>query len=188
MNTPNKLTLLRIILVPFFVAFLMISAIPYHFLWALILFIAAAVTDSIDGKLARKYNLVTNFGKFLDPLADKVLVFSALICFIELGLIGSVMVVIIMAREFLVTSLRLVAVNSGKVIAASIWGKLKTVSQMVSIVVILTLQAFIELFGIFDPSVALLVGEVLMWIATALTLISGVEYLWSNRKYINMND
>ena len=188
MNTPNKLTLLRIILVPFFVAFLMIPAIPFHFLWALVLFIAAAVTDSIDGKLARKYNLVTNFGKFLDPLADKVLVFSALICFIELGFIGSVMVVIIMAREFLVTSLRLVAVNSGKVIAASIWGKLKTVSQMVSIVVILTLQAFIELFGILDPSIALLIGEVLMWIATALTLISVVEYLWSNLKYVNMND
>ena len=98
------------------------------------------------------------------------------------------MVVIIMPREFHVTSLRLVAVNSGKVIAASIWGKLKTVSQMVSIVVILTLQAFIELFGILDPSIALLIGEVLMWIATALTLISGVEYLWSNWKYVNMND
>lgn len=188
MNTPNKLTLLRIILVPFFVAFLMIPAIPYHFVWALLVFIVAAVTDSIDGKLARKYNLVTNFGKFLDPLADKVLVFAALICFIELRLVGSLVVVIIMAREFLVTSLRLVAVNSGKVIAASIWGKLKTVSQMVGIVVILVLHASIELFGFPALEVALPIGEVLMWIATALTLISGVDYLWKNRKYINMND
>ena len=145
MNTPNKLTVLRILLVPFFVAFLLIKQIPYNYLWATLIFAIASITDTIDGKMARKYNLVTDFGKFMDPLADKILVTSALVCFIELGFVNSIMVVIILAREFMVTSLRLIASGKGKVIAASMWGKVKTVSQMVGIVVILLLQTVYQL-------------------------------------------
>ena len=119
MNTPNKLTMLRVMLVPVFLVFLMVSRIPYNFLYALAIFIAASLTDLLDGYLARKNNQVTTFGKFLDPLADKVLVLSAMICFIQLELASSVAVVIVIAREFMVTSLRLVAVSgSGKVIPA----------------------------------------------------------------------
>ncbi len=185
MNTPNKLTILRIILVPIFLVFLMWSAIPYRFIGALIIFIGASITDSLDGHIARKNNIVTNFGKFLDPLADKVLVTSALICFIDLKLASAIAVVIIIAREFLVTSLRLVANEGGVVIAASIWGKLKTVTQMVSIITILTFGAFVQVFPMFDLPVFTLIGNILIWISAAITVISGIEYLWANRSVIN---
>lgn len=183
MNLPNKLTVLRIILVPFFVLFLLVSAIPYNYLWALLVFAAASITDCLDGKIARKHNLVTNFGKFLDPLADKVLVLSAMIGFIELGLSSSVVVIIVIAREFLVTSLRLVAASDGTVIAASIYGKVKTVSQMVSIVAILLLEAVNQFVPLgFDIA---LVSNVLMWITAVFTVISGVDYLLKNKSCIN---
>lgn len=184
MNTPNKLTVLRILLVPFFVAFLLLDQIPGHYLLALLVFVIASATDAIDGKMARKHGLVTDFGKFMDPLADKILVTSALVCFIELEFVNAVMVVIILAREFMVTSLRLIASGKGTVIAAGILGKAKTVSQMVGIVVILCLQAGIELFHFMDVGTAILIGQILMWIATGLTLISGAEYMISNRKFI----
>ncbi|MGI5958295.1 MAG: CDP-diacylglycerol--glycerol-3-phosphate 3-phosphatidyltransferase [Massiliimalia sp.] len=183
MNLPNKLTVLRIIMVPFFVLFLLVDGIPYHYLWALLVFAAASITDCLDGKIARKYNLITNFGKFLDPLADKVLVLAAMIGFIELGLSSSVVVIIVIAREFLVTSLRLVAASDGTVIAASIYGKVKTVSQMVSIVGILLLES-INQFVTIGFDIALL-SNILMWITAVITVISGVDYLLKNKSCIN---
>ena len=138
MNLPNKLTLTRVILIPFFLLFIYWK-VPFHFLIALVLFAAASITDALDGKIATKNNLVTNFGKFLDPLADKVLVIAALTVFVELSEVnmGAVPLIIITAREFMVSGLRLLAANSGTVVAAGIWGKLKTAFTMVAIIAIL---------------------------------------------------
>ncbi len=187
MNTPNKLTILRICLVPFFVAFLLWDVIPYHYVWALAVFVIASVTDAIDGHLARKHHLITDFGKFLDPLADKILVISALICFVEMQACSAVVVVIVMAREFLVSAVRLVAVGEGKVIAASNWGKAKTVSQMIAVIyelIFWTVYSFVgEELGIFLIGYG--IGEALLWISTILTVISGMDYVWKNRAFIN---
>lgn len=191
MNLPNKLTVARIIMVPFFVVFLVNITIPHHVLIAGLIFAVASFTDFLDGKLARKHNLVTNFGKFLDPLADKVLVISALVCFVNLGLAELWFVLIIIAREFMVTSIRLIAVNTGSVIAANIWGKAKTVSQMAAIVGILIMQYLQELIhlsimpgfyvGQFDSSTVFwFAGNVLIGIATLFTVISGAIYLKQN--------
>ena len=152
---------------------------------ALVVFIAASVTDALDGHIARSRNLVTNFGKFLDPLADKVLVISALVCFIQMGLVGAVPVIIIIAREFMVSGLRLVTANEGVVVAAGIWGKLKTAFTMVSIVIILF---FAVLFGKDSTGYAAWVNiteQVLIWISTILTVISGAIYLNGYKEYIN---
>lgn len=187
MNTPNKLTVVRIALVPFFLFSLLAAFIPHHYLIAAALFAIASITDAVDGKMARKNNEVTNFGKFLDPLADKILVMAAFVGFVEQGLISSWFVVIMLAREFLVTSLRLVASNSGEVIAANMWGKAKTVSQIVVILVILLIEEVHTLgwfmpYGLFWPVVIF----ILMTVTTLLTVISGVNYVWQNRKYINI--
>lgn len=176
MNTPNKLTILRIIMVPVFMAFLLMNQIPFHMIFALAVFLLASVTDLIDGKLARKYNQVTNFGKLMDPLADKLLVTSALVCFVGMGLVDVWAVVIIIAREFLVTSIRLIAAGSGKVIAASIWGKVKTNSQVIAIVAIMLADFF---------SLPVYVGEVFIWVAAAFTVISGVQYAYTYREYLS---
>lgn len=186
MNLPNKLTVLRVILIPFFLIFLLVSKIPGNYFLALVVFILASVTDALDGKIARKNNLVTNFGKFLDPLADKALVMAAIVGFIELGWIGSVPVIIILGREFMVTSLRLVANNSdGKVIAAGYLGKLKTAFTMVAIIAILLMQG-IENNTNYALSYNIeLASNILIWIATALTVISGCEYLWNYRDCID---
>ena len=133
MNLPNKLTLLRIILVPAVIAAILID-FPFHFLVAGILFGIAAITDALDGKIARRDNLITDFGKFADPLADKILVISVLVCFVKLNLCGAVPLIIIIFREFTVTSVRLVAAAKGNVIAANMWGKVKTVTQIIAIV------------------------------------------------------
>lgn len=183
MNLPNKLTILRILMVPVFLFILLIESIPHHFIWALIIFSVASITDLLDGYLARKNNLITNFGKFLDPLADKILVMAALVCFVEKGLIGSIPVVIILTREFMVSGLRLVTANEGIVVAAGIWGKLKTAFTMVAIVVILLLAEY-NLNGTISFSTEIL-NNILIWIATVLTIISGLKYLWGYRKYIN---
>ena len=186
MNIANKLTILRVVLVPLMLVFLLAEPIPYRYLFALIIFAAASITDSLDGHLARKHNLITNFGKFLDPLADKLLVISALIAFVELGLTGSVVVIIIVARELMVTALRLVAVSGdGTVIAAGLLGKLKTVSQMVGIVVILLLQSLAQIIALPAGLPVNGIGQVLMWIAAALTLLSGAQYLWAYRSVID---
>lgn len=179
MNLPNKLTLFRIILVPFFVAALLIPSIPQHYLWALLLFAVASLTDHYDGKLARKNNQVTTFGKFLDPVADKILVISALVCFIELGLAPTWCVLLIIAREFMVTSIRLVAVDSGKVIAANNWGKTKTVSQIIATLAILLLQLVLQT-GWIDTGSAMLLGNIFLYIATFFTVFSGVVYIKEN--------
>ena len=199
MNTHNKLTVLRMLLVPFFMASLLITSLPHRFLIAAVIFGIASLTDHYDGKLARKNGMITDFGKFLDPLADKVLVLSALVCFVQLGLTGSVVVMIIITREFMVTSVRLVAVESGKVIAANNWGKAKTVSQIVAILVVLVLQylkelvemnlipqsfvaSFVPVDGLFTAFYV--IGEIGLWISVVFTVISGVIYIWDNRDFI----
>lgn len=198
MNTPNKLTVLRIALVPFFVFFLLVPSIPHHYLFAGLLFGLASITDHYDGKLARKNGQITDFGKFLDPLADKILVISALICFVETGLVPAWMVIVIVAREFMVTSIRLVAVESGKVVAANNWGKAKTVSQIVAIVTVIVFQYVLELIklhiipqqffnGMFMPINQLfdIVSYAALLFSVAMTVISGGIYLWDNRQFIN---
>ena len=184
MNLPNKLTLMRIILVPVFV----LCFLKQWYFPALIVFALASITDALDGKIARKYNLITNFGKFLDPLADKVLVISALCCFVEKGFMGCVPLIIISAREFMVSGLRLVTANEGVVVPAGIWGKLKTAFTMVSIVLV-TVYAWLA--GITDTSMLnydniwYIVIQVLIWISTILTVISGCVYLKAYWKYID---
>ena len=171
MNLPNKLTTLRVIMIPFFVFFMLTDVGGNANKWiALALFVVASLTDFLDGKIARKYNLVTNFGKFMDPLADKLLVCSALICLQDLDRVPAWVVIVIIAREFIISGFRLVASDNGIVIAASYWGKFKTTFQMLMIIVMI-----MNLPGAFD-----MVGTVLMWIALALTIISLVDYIAKN--------
>ena len=171
MNLPNKLTMFRVILIPFFVFFMLTDYAGAASNWiALGIFIVASLTDLLDGKIARKYNLVTNFGKFMDPLADKLLVCSALICLVELCQIPSWIVIIIIAREFVISGFRLIASDNGVVIAASYWGKFKTTFQMIMVCLMIA-----------DLSQLSIVTEVVMWVALALTVISLVDYLWKNK-------
>ncbi len=171
MNLPNKLTVLRVIMVPFFVFFMLTDAGGEANKWiALAIFVAASLTDMLDGKIARKYNLVTNFGKFMDPLADKLLVCSAMICFIPFGKLNTAIVIVIIAREFIISGFRLVASDSGIVIAASYWGKFKTVSQMFMIILLIA-----DLGGVFNT-----IAAILVWVSLALTVISLVDYIGKN--------
>ena len=187
MNLPNKLTVLRMILVPFFVLALL-WPFPHHFLVALALFGIASYTDHLDGMLARKNNQITDFGKFMDPLADKILVISALVCFVSLNLCDVWLVLLIIAREFMVTSIRLVAAGKGSVIAANNWGKIKTVSQIVAICVILLLQYIAELgtlqvVSFVNEDTLLLfwmIGEIFLAVATFFAVLSGLIYLKQN--------
>lgn len=192
MNLPNKLTLLRIILVPMFIATLLIN-FPLHYLVSGVLFGIASITDTLDGKIARKRNLVTDFGKFADPLADKILVIAALVCFLQMGLLGSygaIPVIIVLFREFAVSGIRLVAASSGKVVAANIWGKIKTVSQMISILTIFAMQAVLEIINTFKITVTglsntfFIIGNILVWIFTLFTIISGIIYIMDNSKFL----
>ena len=169
MNLPNKLTIFRVILIPFFLVFLLVPGIPADNWIALGIFIVASLTDLLDGKIARKYNLVTNFGKFMDPLADKLLVCSALICFVGKGELAAWIVIIIIAREFIISGFRLVASDNGVVIAANYWGKFKTVSQMIMIILI-----------ILDLDFLNILTQIFIWIALALTVISLEEYIRQN--------
>lgn len=171
MNIPNKLTVLRMLLVPFFMIIYAIDGIPYNAAIAAVIFIFASITDWLDGYLARKNNLVTNFGKFMDPLADKLLVTGALLCMMDKGIVSLWVVMIILSREFLVTGLRLVAVSKGIVIAAGKLGKLKTVVQLIAII-----TAFI--------SKEQIVIDILMYISVFLTALSGVMYLYENRNIL----
>lgn len=191
MNLPNKLTVLRVILVPVFLIFTYVSAIPYHYILALVVFAAASITDMLDGKIARKHNLVTNFGKFLDPLADKILVISALMAFVDIKdyRLSAIPVIIIIIREFTVSGLRLVTASEGVVVAAGIWGKLKTAFTMVGIVAVLLCLSIRYDFAISPENCAwdsvMLCCDVIIWIAAVLTIISGVVYLKEYWKYIN---
>ncbi|HSQ87919.1 CDP-diacylglycerol--glycerol-3-phosphate 3-phosphatidyltransferase [Romboutsia sp.] len=173
MNLPNKLTLFRIFLIPVFIVVMLLN-VPNKFLIACIIFVVASITDAMDGHIARKYNLVTDFGKFMDPLADKLLVISALTCMIEMSLVSSWMVIIIVARELTVSILRAIAAAEGKVIAASGGGKLKTITQMLAIIVLL-------LGAQFRNSILMMIGDISILIATLLTLYSGWEYLYKNK-------
>ncbi len=190
MNTPNKLTIGRIIATPFFMAALMID-FPYHYTVALILFVAASLTDMIDGKMARKYNMITDFGKFLDPLADKMLTTAAFLGFIKMGIGWQVtwIAFIVLFREFLISSLRLVVVSSGgKVIAANMWGKCKTVSQMVGIIFALFSYVLIDDISVGGESFAFVCGiiiSILFWVSAVLCIISGIIYLLDSREYVD---
>lgn len=171
MNLPNKLTILRIVMIPFFVLFMLLPVTGPSDKWiALALFIAASLTDLLDGHIARKYNLITNFGKFMDPLADKLLVCSALICLVELGRIPSWIVIVIIAREFIISGFRLIASDNGVVIAASYWGKFKTTFQMVMICLMIA-----------NMDALSLLTNIIMWIALILTVVSLLDYLIKNR-------
>ncbi len=188
MNLANKLTIFRVIIVPFFVFFMCFTGIEHRYLYALILFIIASITDMLDGKIARKYNMITSFGKFLDPLADKILVAAALVCFVELKWTSAWVVCIILAREFVVSGVRLVAAGSDKkvVIPAGWLGKIKTAVTMVAICVILFLH-ILEGFGVMDGQTfpIQLISDVLMFVSAALTLASGVKYLYDYREFID---
>ncbi len=194
MNLPNKLTLIRIILVPLLIAVLLID-FPHHFIAALILFSVASITDCVDGRIARKNNLVTDLGKFLDPLADKILVISTLVCFVALGISDCIIVIIVLFREFTVTSVRLMAASKGKVVAANIFGKIKTVTQIIAIITIFILQYALELINMgiiplsnniysFLTFLFFIIGEILLWISTFFVILSGIIYVFENKKFI----
>ncbi len=175
MNTANKLTLLRVVLVPVFMAFLLMNGTAWQ-LAALAVFVIASLTDMLDGQIARRCNQITTFGKFADPLADKMLTTAAFLVFMQKGIINSWAVMIILAREFMVAGVRLAAVSEGKVIAASFWGKFKTVSQMAAIIIaILVLN-----ISAVPQSAAVIVTNIFVWISVVLTVISGADYLVKN--------
>lgn len=179
MNLPNKLTVLRVIMVPFFVFFMLTDVGGAANKWiALAIFVIASLTDMLDGKIARKYNLVTNFGKFMDPLADKLLVCSAMICLVDLRLLPSWIVIIIIAREFIISGFRLIAADNGIVIAASWWGKAKTISQMIMIILLVA-----DFGGVFD-----MIGQVMIYLALVLTVVSLVDYIAKNKQVLKMQN
>lgn len=173
MNTPNKLTILRVLLVPVFMIFGLYQQLPASNILAVLIFVAAFFTDWLDGYLARKNNEVTNFGKIMDPLADKLLVTAALVCLNTTGVVSPWVTVIILAREFIVSGIRISAASEGNVIAASIWGKAKTMWQFIA----LTLALF---FGKH------IVIDICIWLAAVLTIVSGVDYLRKNAKYLSV--
>lgn len=187
MNLPNRLTIVRIVLTPLFLFLFMADFIPYNYIFALTVFVAAAITDFADGKIARSRNIVTNFGKIADPIADKILTTAVILCFMMLDLCSIWVVLIILAREFAVSAVRISAASQGAVIPANIYGKIKTVMQMVfSILVLLLLViqsvASIEIpyFNVFVP--------VMMWILAVVTLVSGVIYLKDSVKVIDFSE
>ena len=175
MNLPNKLTLGRMAAVPFLIAALCLG----HYYTAAVIFVLASLTDMLDGMIARKYNLVTNFGKIMDPLADKLLVVSALVCLVELGDVPGWMVIVILAREFTVTGLRIVAAAEGVVIAAGITGKIKTILQMIAVTALLLKNWPFYLIGM--PF-----AEIMLWAAVVMTVVSGIEYIIKNRQVFSM--
>ena len=172
MNLANKLTVIRIMLIPLFIVLLLKG----YYYWAGVIFIIASVTDFFDGYIARKYDLISNFGKIMDPLADKLLVTSAMICLVQLGNIKAWMVIVILAREFLITGLRAVAAGEGVIIAAGFSGKLKTVFQMVALTVLILRDWPFSYFTDFP------VGMALLWLAVIITIYSGVEYIYKSRE------
>ncbi|HHT96908.1 MAG TPA: CDP-diacylglycerol--glycerol-3-phosphate 3-phosphatidyltransferase [Clostridiales bacterium] len=175
MNLPNKITLIRIFMIPFFVFFLLNKQIPYNDYYAATIFILAALTDALDGYLARKNNLITNFGKFMDPLADKLLVSSALICFVSLNMIQAYIVIIIISREFIISGFRLIASDNGIVISASYWGKVKTVAQMIMSVLLI--------FS-FDNFILNILTQIFIYLSLIFTIISLIDYIIKNKSVI----
>ena len=191
LNTPNKLTIARMVITPVFLALIMWESLPHRFLIATLVYSLAAVTDAIDGKLARKNNQITNFGKLLDPIADKVLTTSALLAFMVMDLCNIWIVMIVLTREFTIASIRMIAAAGGVVIPANIWGKIKTVSQMTFTIVIMLLgevyyimeNVNAELFSKL-PSLSI-ISNSLLWITAILTVVSGVIYIKDSIKVID---
>lgn len=190
MNLPNRLTLLRMILIPVVTALLLAAPEGGWLMWLLggLCFGAAAITDALDGSIARKRGLVTDFGKLMDPVADKLLVTAALVCMVASGLCSAWVLIIVLAREFLITSIRMVAVTKGQVIAANIWGKAKTVIQIVAIVTVIVCQFALSLLtalgiepGQFIVSAAGLLEQITLWLAAAITVVSGAVYAYDAR-------
>ncbi len=176
MNLPNKLTLFRVILIPFFVFFLLVPYFPENGDYiAAVIFVIASLTDLFDGKIARRYNLVTNFGKFMDPLADKLLVCSALICLVEMKRLAAWIAIVIISREFIISGFRLIAAEHQIVIAASYWGKFKTTFQMLMIIVLIL---------DFGNSVFQMLGLILTYVSLVLTVVSLADYLYKNKDVI----
>ncbi|MGN1084545.1 MAG: CDP-diacylglycerol--glycerol-3-phosphate 3-phosphatidyltransferase [Lachnospiraceae bacterium] len=176
MNLPNKITLFRVGMIPVFLVLLLVPGIPYGNYFAAAVFVIACLSDALDGYLARKNHLVTNFGKFMDPLADKLLVCSALICFVELSYMPAWIVIVIIAREFIISGFRLIASDNGVVIAASYWGKFKTVAQMIACILLIVQLPF---------AWAEIAEQVFIYTALVLTVVSLCEYLWKNRKVLS---
>ena len=189
MNLPNQITLFRIILTPIFLLVLLIP-FPFHYLAAAAIFGLAGFSDFLDGHIARKHKLVTTFGKLIDPVADKLLTTAALLAFLHFGWCDIGLVLLVLAREFLVTSVRMVASAQGVVIAANVWGKVKTVSQIVAILVILVAAQAVESFRFLSfmrgaPFVWL--SEILLWITCVFALFSGIRYVYEASKVIDFN-
>ena len=172
---PNRLTILRVVMIPLFVVAMLWETLPYHEYIALALFVGACITDFFDGYLARKYNQITTFGKFMDPLADKLLVCAAMICFLtnQQTQMPAWAVIVIISREFIISGFRLIASDNGVVIAASYWGKFKTTFQMVSVVLL-----------ILDIPALAFVTTICVWIALLLTIVSLVDYIYKNHKIL----
>ncbi|WP_300350196.1 CDP-diacylglycerol--glycerol-3-phosphate 3-phosphatidyltransferase [Clostridium sp.] len=193
MNLANKLTLIRIILVPVFLVFIAVKNLPYGSIIATLIFIIASITDQLDGYIARSRNQITNFGKFMDPLADKLLVTSALISLVELQLIPAWAAIVIIAREFAVSGLRTIAASEGKIIAASWWGKIKTVIQIIAIILLLLQVNIINSPGIkelvlensFLSNFFRYVPNIFLYLAVIITILSGIDYFIKNKKVID---
>lgn len=191
LNTPNKLTVARILITPIYLALILWESLPHRFLIATLVYSIAAITDAIDGKLARKNNQITNFGKLLDPIADKILTTSALLAFMQMGLCNIWIVMIVLTREFTVASIRMIAAADGVVIPANIWGKLKTVSQMTFTIVIMLLGEVYSILAAYNPvwygkmPALALISNILLWITAVLTVVSGVIYVIDSKKVID---
>lgn len=175
MNLPNKITIFRVCMIPVFLVFMLVPGIPFGNYIATAVFAIACASDALDGHIARKHNLVTNFGKFMDPLADKLLVCSALICFVELSYMPAWIVIVIIAREFIISGFRLIASDNGVVIAASYWGKFKTIAQMITCILLIVQLPF---------SWIEVVEQVFIWLSLVLTVVSLVEYIWKNKNVL----
>ncbi len=191
LNTPNKLTVARILITPVYLALILWESLPHRFLIATLVYSIAAITDAIDGKLARKNNQITNFGKLLDPIADKILTTSALLAFMQMGLCNIWIVMIVLTREFTVASIRMIAAADGVVIPANIWGKLKTVSQMTFTILIMLLGEVYSVLAAYNPvwygkmPALALISNILLWITAVLTVVSGVIYVIDSKKVID---
>lgn len=175
MNLPNKITIFRVCMIPVFLVFMLVPGIPYGNFIATAVFAIACASDAVDGHIARKHNLVTNFGKFMDPIADKLLVCSALICFVELSYMPAWMVIVIIAREFIINGFRLIASDNGVVIAASYWGKFKTIAQMIACILLIVQLPF---------AFADVLEQIFIWLSLVLTVVSLCEYIWKNRNVL----
>ncbi len=191
LNVPNILTIARIFITPVFLVVILMENLPHRFLIACIIFLIASITDAVDGHLARKHNQITNFGKFLDPIADKILTTSALLAFMSMGLCNIWIVMLVLTREFTIASVRMIAATGGVVIPANIWGKIKTVSQMVFTIIIMLLGEAWETIANTNkdlyaklPDLAL-VSNGFLWITAILTVISGIIYLNDSKKIID---